>query len=90
MVVLKNRYIINHTAGFPRLPENIFTTDAVLADPYRHYKVDSLFHFLKNYKVSSQIGIKFSYSNLGAGILGVALERHKNNSWDKIKTCFTI
>jgi len=40
----------NHTAGFPRLPENIFTTHAVLADPCRHYKVDSLFHFLKKLK----------------------------------------
>lgn len=74
----------NHTAGFPRLPENIFTTNAVLADPYRHYKVDSLFHFLKKYKVSSQTGVNFSYSNLGAGVLGVALERHNNKSFEQL------
>ncbi|WP_313264005.1 serine hydrolase domain-containing protein [Sphingobacterium sp.] len=74
----------NHTAGFPRLPDNIFTTNAVLADPYSHYKVDSLFHFLKKYKVSSQTGIKFSYSNLGAGVLGVALERHNNKSFGQL------
>ncbi len=74
----------NHTAGFPRLPDNIFTTNAVRADPYSHYKVDSLFHFLKKYKVSSQTGIKFSYSNLGAGVLGVALERHNNKSFGQL------
>ena len=74
----------NHTAGFPRLPENIFTTNAIPADPYRHYKFDSLFHFLKKYKVSSQTGVKFSYSNLGAGVLGVALERYNNKSFEQL------
>ncbi|MGJ1407193.1 serine hydrolase [Sphingobacterium siyangense] len=74
----------NHTAGFPRLPDNIFTTNAVPADPYSHYKVDSLFHFLKNYHVSSQTGVRFSYSNLGAGVLGVALERHSNKSFGQL------
>jgi CubicO group peptidase (beta-lactamase class C family) len=74
----------NHTTGFPRLPDNIFTTDAVMADPYRHYKVDSLFHYLKKYKVPSQTGVKFSYSNLGAGVLGVALERYNNKSFEQL------
>jgi CubicO group peptidase (beta-lactamase class C family) len=74
----------NHTAGFPRLPENIFTANTVLADPYSHYKVDSLFHFLRKYKVSSQTGVKFSYSNLGAGVLGVALERHNDKSFGQL------
>lgn len=74
----------NHTAGFPRLPENIFTTNVILADPYSHYTVDSLFHFLKKYKVLSQTGIKFSYSNLGAGVLGVALERYNNKSFEQL------
>lgn len=74
----------NHTAGLPRLPENIFSTNVVLADPYSHYKVDSLFYFLKKYKVSSQPGVRFSYSNFGAGLLAVALERYTSKSFEQL------
>ncbi len=74
----------NHTSGLPRLPENIFSGNVIIEDPYRHYTSDSLFHYLKNYKVVAQPGSRFSYSNLGAGLLGVILERQNSKTFAQL------
>lgn len=72
-------HLSNHTSGLPRLPANIFQGNVDPHDPYRHYTQDSLYLFLTNYKPAVPPGTKFSYSNLGAGLLGkiLALDSHK-------------
>ncbi len=64
--------LLNHTAGLPRLPENMNLSRGDKA-PYDHYISSDLFHFLKN--CSPVIDGKSNYSNLGMGLAGVLAER---------------
>jgi len=71
---IKLVHLANHTAGLPRLPENIFNGNVNPRNPYFHYNRDSLFSYLKHFQLKSSPGINFSYSNYGAGLLGTILE----------------
>ena len=69
--------LANHTSGLYRLPSNI----AMLAfenpeNPYLNYSIKELEHYLKNELVLDNQNIsKFSYSNLGAGLLGQTISK---------------
>lgn len=76
--------LANHTSGFPRLPANIFNGRVNPKDPYKHYVADSLYSFLKQYKISVAPGTVFSYSNYGAGLLSTILERKLSDSFDNL------
>ena len=78
------KHLANHTSGLPRLPANIFNGKVDPQDPYRHYLSDSLYHFMKTYQVKETPGTKFSYSNLGAGLLGMILENTTGKSFNHL------
>ena len=63
--------LVTHTSGLPTLPSNLIMTDP--ANPYAHYTVPQLYAFLNEYQLTRDIGSRFEYSNLGAGLLGHAL-----------------
>ena len=67
-------HLANHTSGLPRLPSNIFNGNVDAKNPYRHYSTDSLYSFLAHFRPEVVPGTTFSYSNLGAGLLGTILE----------------
>lgn len=77
-------HLANHTSGLPRLPGNIFHGEVNPKDPYKHYVTDSLYHFMKTYQVKETPGTKFSYSNLGAGLLGMILEHTSGKSFNEL------
>jgi CubicO group peptidase (beta-lactamase class C family) len=43
-----------------------------------------MFEFLGRYKVTREIGAEFEYSNLGVGLLGVALSRRAGKSYEAL------
>jgi CubicO group peptidase (beta-lactamase class C family) len=57
-------------SGLPRVPSNL---DTGSSDPYAAYTVKQLYAFLNGYKLTRDPGESFEYSNLGIGLLGVAL-----------------
>jgi serine-type D-Ala-D-Ala carboxypeptidase/endopeptidase len=57
-------------SGLPRLPSNL---DTGTPDPYAHYGTKELYAFLNGYTLTRDPGADFEYSNLGVGLLGVAL-----------------
>jgi CubicO group peptidase (beta-lactamase class C family) len=65
----------NHTSGLPRIPSNMQQSVIESNQPYANYDTRDLFSFLKNFKSIRQPGIKYEYSNLAVGLLGVILER---------------
>jgi len=76
--------LANHTSGLPRLPANIYVGKVDPADPYRHYTLDSLCHFLARYQLPVRPGSQFTYSNLGAGLLGCVLAQQAHRSFDQL------
>jgi serine-type D-Ala-D-Ala carboxypeptidase/endopeptidase len=65
-------------SGLPRIPSNL---DAGSSDPYAHYTKQKLYAFLNGYKLTRDPGAAFEYSNLGAGLLGVALANRAHTTY---------
>jgi CubicO group peptidase (beta-lactamase class C family) len=79
--------LANHTSGFPRLPSNLnllyllFNQD----NPYKDYNKEKLVDYLtKKVKLNQEPGIKYEYSNLGAGILGFELASISKSSYESL------
>lgn len=64
--------LATHRSGLPRLPGNL--KDASGADPYDYDEV-AMFDFLRRFAPAQPRDQRFNYSNLGYGLLGVALGR---------------
>jgi len=63
--------LANQVSGLPRLPGNLSPADG--GDPYADYGPAKLYEFLSGYALTRAIGEKYEYSNLGVGLLGLAL-----------------
>jgi CubicO group peptidase (beta-lactamase class C family) len=71
--------LATHSSGLPRLPTNMAPKDP--SNPYADYTTGRLFEFLSGYTLTRDIGEKYEYSNLGAGLLGTALARRAGTDY---------
>jgi serine-type D-Ala-D-Ala carboxypeptidase/endopeptidase len=69
-------------SGLPRLPSNMSETSD--ANPYANYSVAQLYAFLAKYKLTRDPGASFEYSNLGFGLLGLALARREHATYERL------
>lgn len=69
-------------SGLPRIPGNFKPADP--ADPYADYDAKKLYDFLSGYVLTRDIGEKYEYSNLGAGLLGHALSLKAGMSYEQL------
>jgi D-alanyl-D-alanine-carboxypeptidase/D-alanyl-D-alanine-endopeptidase len=60
-----------HTSGLPRMPANFAPKD--WDNPYVDYTEANFYQFLAGYSLPRDIGERYEYSNLGGGLLGLAL-----------------
>ncbi|MFC4072651.1 serine hydrolase domain-containing protein [Actinoplanes subglobosus] len=77
------RHLATHTAGLPRLPKGMLIKALLrpnTPDPYAHCTADYLIANLSRIRPHTP-GTRFRYSNLGAGLLGLALSRHTGLSY---------
>lgn len=76
------KQLSTHTSGLPRMPDNIpmFTKD-----PYADYDQTKLWQGIKQAK-RLPAGVNYQYSNLAVGLLGVALSRVENHSYNQLIT----
>ena len=75
--------LANHTAGLPRLPENLDLSNAY--NPYKNYGRAELNEYLKNFlQFENDSAIVYSYSNLGAGLLGFSLGLSQDKSFQAL------
>lgn len=70
--------LMNHTAGLPRLPENMALVENDL-QPYQQYDSKKLFDYLATAKPTAKGS--YAYSNLGCGLAGVLAERISGKSY---------
>ncbi|MDQ6779874.1 MAG: serine hydrolase [Candidatus Eremiobacteraeota bacterium] len=66
-------------SGLPRLPTNMDETNTV--DPYASYTVKKMYAFLNSYRLPRDPGTACEYSNVGIGLLGVALANRAHTSY---------
>ncbi len=70
--------LATHRSGLPRLPNNYVPADT--GNPYAQYSVQTVYDFLNSHELRRDIGSEFEYSNLGVGLLGIALGRAADTS----------
>lgn len=66
-------HLATHTSGLPRLPGNLDTSEANLANPYAKYGTAELRQFLSSTKPNNPPGRLMDYSNVGFAVLGHVL-----------------
>jgi D-alanyl-D-alanine-carboxypeptidase/D-alanyl-D-alanine-endopeptidase len=70
------RHLATHTSGLPRLPTAMLEDpDLDIRDPYAHITEARLIKYLEQTTLVTEPGAKYAYSNLGVGLLGMALHR---------------
>lgn len=71
--------LANHTSGLERLPSNLDLTKIDQRNPFKEYDKEKLNCYLKTeLGLENKSGKKYSYSNLGVGLLGYTLGRSQN------------
>ncbi|HWH67877.1 MAG TPA: serine hydrolase, partial [Candidatus Sulfotelmatobacter sp.] len=68
------RQLVLHTSGLPANPGNLGAT-------WGDYPAEKLYAFLSGYKLRHDPGAQYKYSNLGASLLGHAIERKAGNNY---------
>jgi D-alanyl-D-alanine-carboxypeptidase/D-alanyl-D-alanine-endopeptidase len=71
--------LATHTSGLPRLAANLRFRSA--ANPYADYTEADLYEFLSGYVLKRDVGAKYEYSNVGGGLLGLALSRRAGTDY---------
>ncbi len=71
--------ILTHTSGLPRLPDVLYKKMTDMQDPYSCLILEDLYDYLKYPEELNKPG-KYSYSNLGYGILAEVLKRITSKS----------
>ena len=76
------RLLSAQRSGLPRLPTNFAPRDS--SDPYADYDATRLYAFLNGYTLTRAPGAAYEYSNLGVGLLGFALARRADTSYEEL------
>jgi D-alanyl-D-alanine-carboxypeptidase/D-alanyl-D-alanine-endopeptidase len=68
--------LATHSSGLPRLPTGLLEDpDLDIRDPYAHITEAKLIEYMRQTELIAEPGTRYEYSNLGAGLLGLALHR---------------
>ena len=74
--------LATHRSGLPRMPSNFNPKDPVR--PYVDYPVERLYEFLSSHALRRDVGAEYEYSNLGSGLLGLALARRAGTDFETV------
>ena len=75
------RQLANHTSGLPALPTNI---DKEAFNHYQGYSLSKLYDFMNQHVLEYEPGTHYQYSNLGYGLLGVALSLRNGSDYESL------
>ncbi|MEU6987850.1 serine hydrolase domain-containing protein [Streptomyces sp. NPDC046324] len=83
------RHLATHTSGLPRLPKGMLLKALLrpgTPDPYADCTADVLLSGLARTRLGANPGRRFRYSNLGAGLLGLALAHRSGTDYERLIT----
>ncbi|MBG0830439.1 beta-lactamase family protein [Planomonospora sp. ID67723] len=81
------RHLATHTSGLPRLPKGMLLPALLrpsTPDPYAGCTSESLLRGLARTRLGAVPGRRFRYSNLGAGLLGLALAQRAGTDYETL------
>lgn len=82
-ITLEN--LANHTSGLPRVDVSMLSENYDANNPYKNYDEKMLNNYLQNkMQLNTVPGTKFSYSNLGGGLLGFILCKKAHKTFEEL------
>ncbi|MBB1261220.1 serine hydrolase domain-containing protein [Streptomyces alkaliterrae] len=81
---IRLQHLACHTSGLPKLPRGLMPRGLFSKDPYAGCTTPFLLDGLPRTRLRSTPGTRFHYSNLGAGLLGLALAHHTGQDYDTL------
>ncbi len=76
--------LATQSSGLPRMPGDFSPKDP--ANPYADYTSEQLLAFVSTYELPRDIGATYEYSNLGMGLLGIALAHRAGMTYEELVT----
>jgi serine-type D-Ala-D-Ala carboxypeptidase/endopeptidase len=78
--------LASHASGLPRLPPGFLRRHALRnpLDPYRGFSTEELLAGLAKTRFLHEPGTKYHYSNFGTALLGEALCRHDESTYEQV------
>ncbi len=76
--------LASYTSGLPIMPGNLPPQWWALPNPLADYTEDKLYEFLSSLVPEYEPGIHYEYTNLGFGLLGIALARRAEKSYEEL------
>lgn len=77
-------HLVTHTAGLPRLPDDMMAAAKDKLNPYADYHPTNLYQTLDTVKLKPAPGKKPYYSNLGFALLGHVLSLKAGKTYDSL------
>src|SRR5207248_8908991 len=74
--------LATQSSGLPRMPTNFHPKDPT--NPYADYTEQQAIDFVSSYQLTRDVGAEYEYSNLGMGLLGIALARREGTSYEQL------
>src|SRR5690349_5171074 len=74
--------LATQSSGLPRMPSNFAPKDR--ANPYADYTEQQAIDFVSSYQLTRDVGSKYEYSNLGMGLLGIALTHREKVTYEQL------
>ena len=74
--------LATQSSGLPRMPTNFHPKDQ--SNPYADYTEQQAIDFVSSYQLTRDVGAEYEYSNLGMGLLGIALTRREGVSYENL------
>ncbi len=71
-----------HTSGLPTVPGSAW--EWLGDNPYADYTTDKMYEFLSTYKLTRAPGAQYGYSNMGMGLVGLAMSRKYGTSYEEM------
>jgi serine-type D-Ala-D-Ala carboxypeptidase/endopeptidase len=81
-VAITLAHLSEQNSGLPQLPANFAPKDA--ANPWVDYSVEDLSRYFSTLTLSRMPGERYEYTNLGVGLLGMALSRQAGMSYEEL------
>jgi len=74
--------LATQSSGLPRMPSNFAPKDQ--SNPYADYTEQQAIAFVSSYQLERDVGAKYEYSNLGMGLLGIALSHREGVNYEAL------
>lgn len=76
--------LATYSSGLPNMPGNLPPRWWANPSPFADYTKDNLYAFLSDSTPAYEPGRHYAYANLGFALLGIALARHRGESYERL------